>query len=289
MTTHLPRGPQTTQAELRWNMKERHGTTWNTTERRGKGEKTTQDLRQRTCPARSHYIKTVHHPHAEQPHPPNDSQNLSLLTRSHPDPPMTTRSAEEAGLPEEHEGRRNVRLRLEDPPNADIAEPVQEDLDALSYVAIPAPEDLDIHGWNQHTIFKNLDLTQRALWTAERDTKLLVYRAYGGRIEDREVVTKLHDEIKGFANLSTNPVVAILVPQTKGRKDSPPFCALITGITAKTAEELINKVRTPPHLIPPSTHAPTEIHVHPGPHSPLHPLRPQTNHLCHDPQRIYIP
>lgn len=216
-----------------------------------------------------YYKKTTPAP-TLTPHPLTNSITLFPLTHPHLVLNMTTRSAEEASLSKEHEGHHNVHLHLGDPPNTEVAENVQEDLNVLSYVTIPSPQDLDIHGWNWKTILENLNTTQWALWTTERGNKILVYRAYAGRIEDRKVVTKLHNEIKGFVSLDANPVIMTPVPQVKGRRDAPPYCALIMGITTKKAEDLINKVcRTPPPMPTNPLTAITEVHVYPGPHSTL--------------------
>ena len=233
--------------EARRNDRERHGTTWNGTkakERHGKrGTRQAERLKRR-----------------RKTRLPPTSQRLTAHTRlrtsTHnpraPAPTMTTRTAEEAGLPGDHE-HRAVRLRTgsfkgvagaENPQDTDTA----EELDALAYIDIPEPNPLDIHGWNQNTVFENLDKAQLSLWNAEPGTKILAYKAYGGRIEDREEATKLRDLIKTNLNLDANPTVTIPVPETRNnRKDTPPYCALVGGITEAKARDLLNMVTNPPH------------------------------------------
>ena len=167
---------------------------------------------------------------------------------------MTTRTAEEANLSDPQEERaRVVRPRIGTPSYASVAKPQPQQnpepvatLDGLDYTHPPPPHPLDIHGWNPTTTFKNLDNTQRALWNAEPGEKVLAYKAYGGRIEDKDEVIKLGEIIKAGLNLSEDPSVATPVPATKSKKHLPPLCALIGGLPPAKVRVLLNMVCTPP-------------------------------------------
>ena len=80
-------------------------------------------------------------------------------------------------------------------------------------------------------------------WRVEQGAKVLVYRAYEGRIDDKEEVTKLHKMIKLTLNPESNPKVAIpILEEARGRRDAPPFCMLVKGITEEEAKQLITKM-----------------------------------------------
>ena len=84
---------------------------------------------------------------------------------------------------------------------------------------------------------------------AEPGDKVLAYKAYGGKIEDRDEVIKLGDILKTKLNLHNNPTVATPVPATKNKKHLPPLCALIGRIPPQKAHFLLNmKFLSTPNL-----------------------------------------
>ena len=161
---------------------------------------------------------------------------------------MAVRSAEEAGLNAEP-AQRNVRPKLGDGLPLSHTETPQEDvsiedatIDSLAIVDLPDPDPFDLHGWTPETIFENVEKSQRKLWIADPDPKVLAYKAYGGRIESIDDILKIGDIIKTALSLSEPPAIAPPIPESLiTRKDAPPYCALITGISLTTAEELISR------------------------------------------------
>ena len=96
-----------------------------------------------------------------------------------------------------------------------------------------------------HTITENLSTKQINMWTNEKDVKVLAYRAYGGKISAIEDLTKLRDDIKSTLDTTHNPIVtAPALENGRDKKDSPPFCTLIKGISPENTRELIARVRT---------------------------------------------
>ena len=76
------------------------------------------------------------------------------------------------------------------------------ELDVVKYFIPPTLGHLDIHGWDSVTTLENLNSILQNKWRAEQGAKALVYRAYGGRIDDKEEVTKLRKMIKSTLNVS---------------------------------------------------------------------------------------
>ena len=208
---------------------------------------------------------------------------------------MTTRNAEDAELSDASQGRSITRPRLETdvepsdptPATGDTASPPvdeaptppggktstrskddpptqQEDrllplpeLDAVHYLVPPTPNALDIHGWDSISTLDNLSTIQQAKWRAEKDPKVLVYKAYGGRIDDKEEVTNLCNIIKTNLRLDSNPTVAVPIPEDmRNHRDGPPFCTLVKDITEENTKLLIKKVT--PHLPTPESTIPAD-------------------------------
>ena len=107
----------------------------------------------------------------------------------------------------------------------------------------PTPLDpLGIHGWDYFSIFENLSPVQRNLWEMVEGSKVLAYRAYGGRISGLDDVSQLSNGIKAALGLRSPPVVAPPTPAPGRQKgDSPPYCALVSNISAETAETLVER------------------------------------------------
>ena len=226
-------------------------------------------------------------PHLLSPKLPAPMPDPLSLHSSH----MTTRNAEDAELSNASQGQSITRPRLEtdvepsDPaptmedtatPPADEAPtppggktsthakdnpPTQQEdrllplpeLDAVHYLVPLTPNTLDIHGWDSTLTLDNLSTIQQAKWRAEKDPKVLVYKAYGGRIDDKEEVTNLCNIIKTNLRLDSNPTVAVPVPEDmRNHRDGPPFCTLVKDITEENAKLLIKKV-TPHRPTPEST------------------------------------
>ena len=98
-----------------------------------------------------------------------------------------------------------------------------------------------------HTIMENLSSKQISTWTNKKDAKVLAYRAYGGKISVAEDLAKLRSDIKSSLNTTHNPIVAAPTPENRrDKKDSPPFCMLVKGISTENARELIARVGESP-------------------------------------------
>ena len=167
---------------------------------------------------------------------------------------MTTRTAEEAELSDPSTCPEHTRPRTDDPSNGrtSLSDSKQGDaLDALTYIRAPSRDPLEIHGWDQSTTMENLSRAQGDMWMNEEGAKILAYRAYGGKINDIDDLAKLRNDIKSTLGINTNPIVAVPIPEIgKTKKDTPPFCTLVKGITPEQARELVTRVR-PNHPPPP--------------------------------------
>ena len=180
--------------------------------------------------------------------PPSMEPNPTQPQTPVPSSQMLTRKADEADLSDGHEEHSATRPRTnisekEQQENDKVIRDPALDLDAVNLLPIPRHNQLDIHGWDEHTTLENLNLAQRAMWTTEKGAKVLAYKAYGGRLDGAEEAMKLREAIKSALDITTNPTVAVPIPDTAGnRKDFPPFCALVKGITPEKAQELIKRV-----------------------------------------------
>ena len=172
---------------------------------------------------------------------------------------MTTRTTEEAELSDPSTCPEPTRPRTDDPNSEKmiLSDSEQDDaLDALTYVRAPTRDPLEVHGWDHSTTMENLATDQCNMWMNEEGAKVLAYKAYGGRLDDIEDLTKLRNDIKSTLGANTKPVVAVPVPKIrKSKKDSPPFCTLVKGITQEQAQELVTKVRYHPPPTTTNTHA----------------------------------
>ena len=192
---------------------------------------------------------------------------------------MTTCTAEEAELSDPSTCPEPTRPRTDDPSNerASLSDSEQGDaLDALTYIRAPSRDPLEIHGWDQSTTMENLSRAQGDMWMNEEGAKILAYRAYGGKINDIDDLAKLRNDIKSTLGINTNPIVAVPIPETgRTKKDTPPFCTLVKGITPEQARELVTRVR-PNHPPPPlgklTPNSTLAIHIHEGVHDSLHPI-----------------
>jgi hypothetical protein len=209
---------------------------------------------------------------------------------------MTTRTAEEAELSQEEFDRDTNRQRTErDDPNLNPApsiSPPADSLDILEYIPIPAIDPIHIHGWDTHSTTDNLSTFQINSWKRETGAKLLAYKAYGGRMAERDEITKLRNLIVSTLNLNANPIIAPPTPETnEGRRDPNPVCSLIKGILPEKAQELITRVRyrSTRHSPPPETNKPPEIHIHRGPHGVLYTLQPTSFPIRHNPKGLHVP
>jgi hypothetical protein len=172
---------------------------------------------------------------------------------------MTTRSAEEADIfPEERErdtNRQKTTQATTPTPKSDI-DREKAILDILTYTPIPDLDPIHIHGWDTFSTTENLAPFQVNAWKAEPGAKLLAYKAYGGRITEREEIVKLRNIIVATLNLAANPTIALPTPEIdRGKKDPNPTCSLIKNLLPEKAEELIALVshattRPPPWLTP---------------------------------------
>ena len=164
---------------------------------------------------------------------------------------MAARTAEEANLSDGNKDRSAPRPRTEKatrattpapapaPPPDDIQE---KDLDLMTYLPTPPPHPLDIHGWDSLSTLENVHPIQIAKWKAETGAKLLVYKAYGGRIDGIEDSSKIRDLIKSTLGLTANPTVSTASPyENLSKRDPPPYCALVRNLPPEKAQELIER------------------------------------------------
>ncbi|KAF9791003.1 hypothetical protein BJ322DRAFT_1208279 [Thelephora terrestris] len=176
---------------------------------------------------------------------------------------MPTRSAEEAQLSDTDDETRNIRLKTrntrlktthETPiPTAETAQANSDVrlLDPLSYVNIPTPHPLDIQGWHRDRALEHVDSHDIHTWMDNYRHKVLVYKAYGGRIEDRKEEVKIRDLIKTTLGMEFNPTIivpkpakfnpTIIVPEPDTMKGPRPFCALVQGMGQQHADDLISR------------------------------------------------
>ena len=144
---------------------------------------------------------------------------------------MAARTAEEAGLSDGDNDRSTQRARTEktantanpDPPPSDS--PQGDGLDMLTYLPTPPPDPLDIHSWDKLSIFENVHPAQIAKWNAITEAKLLVYKAYGGRIEGKEDVTEIQNLIRSTLELSSDPTIAVPSSLENLSRRDPPHTA----------------------------------------------------------------
>ena len=169
-----------------------------------------------------------------------------MLTQN-PGDTMTTRTTEEVELSDPSTCPEPTRPRTGDPSGEKmvLSDNEQDDaLDALTYIQAPTRDPLEIHGWDYSTTMENLATDQCSMWMNKEGAKVLAYRAYRGRLDNIEDLAKLRNNIKSALGTNTSPVVAVSVPKNgKSRKDTPPFCTLIKGITQEQAQELVTRVR----------------------------------------------
>lgn len=175
---------------------------------------------------------------------PKTHPRIPLTAFSPTTPHMPTRSAEEAELPPDDTARSATRQRTaQDEQDHDTDMPEDNALDILSYVATPALDPLHIHGWDSHTTTDNLSAFQITSWNNEPGAKALAYKAYGGRIDERDEITKLRELIKSTLSLTNNPTIAPPSPETdRGKRDTNPVCALVKGIRPEEIQELLDRV-----------------------------------------------
>lgn len=167
---------------------------------------------------------------------------------------MTIRTADKAELPNEREDRDATRPRTEDTLNSNTATVTTKDdgikkaLDILTYIPHPPLDPIQIQGWDTIKALENISEAQRNIWMNAMEAKVLTYKAYGGRIDNREDIIKVRELIRKSLKITTGPMVSPPAPEVNlGKKDTLPFCTLVRGILPEKAQELIEKV-CPMHL-----------------------------------------
>ena len=126
---------------------------------------------------------------------PHATPSLPNHQHSEPTEDMAARKADEADLSDNSEERSAPRPKTGKDDTTSTPTPptdIQEkDLDVIHYLRTPYPNPLDVQGWDNAATLENLIPAQEAKWKAVSEAKLLVYKAYGGKIEDKEDVTKI--------------------------------------------------------------------------------------------------
>ena len=148
-----------------------------------------------------------------------------------------------------------------EPPETEDTDAEMKALDILTYVHLPHPDPLQIHGWDTIKALENLSPRQINLWTGVDSPKVLIYKAHGGKFKKDcgEETLQIRELIKGFLKTTTKPIIAIPVPASDGgKKEDPPFCALVRGLSQEQSDELVKKVMS--HDKP--THPKREILTH---------------------------
>ena len=128
------------------------------------------------------------------------------------------------------------------------ADALMKALDILSYVDLPTPDPLHVHGWDTAKALENVSPAQLPLWVNAHGAKVFLYKAYGGRVEGKNDILPIRDMVKDFLQMTANPIIA--APSSGGankNKEDPPLCALVQGISHEQAESLVKKVSTPHH------------------------------------------
>ena len=210
-------------------------------------------------------------PIPDQPAKPEPS--TSAKNPPHEVDDMPTRNAEEADLSDASQERSNSRQKTTpDSDDVDMAPPHQQatppteqpqadkdhpdqgdktnipNLDAVHYLTTPKPDPLEVQGWDDNTTLEGINPIQQSKWKNDAGDKVLIYKAYGSRIDTKDKVSLLRDVIKEALGMSSNLTIAVPVPEnTNNRRDYPPFCALVKGISAEEAKELIEKVQPTPN------------------------------------------
>jgi hypothetical protein len=159
---------------------------------------------------------------------------------------MTTRTAEEADIAIDDEQRESTRVRTDEPappepPDAN-ANTTAKKLDVLTYLRLPEFSAIHIHGWDAITKIENQDPGQVAMWDDDPGAKLLVYKAYGGRIDSVDEITRLQEIIGDAINATTPLSVAPPIPvNAVTKKEGAPLCSLVSNILPEKAQELIER------------------------------------------------
>ena len=129
---------------------------------------------------------------------------------------MTTRTADEADLSPDDGERDSIRPRTDNDNEAldtdlTMAEHANE-LDILNFIPIPPIDPLNIHGWDSYSTMDNLNPFQITTWKNDPGAKLFVYKANGGRIDDRAEISKIHNSITTVLSLPVPPTIAPPTP-----------------------------------------------------------------------------
>jgi len=127
-------------------------------------------------------------------------------------------------------------------------------LDILTYVHLPRPDPLQIHGWDTTKALENISATQVNKWNNAEGPKALIYKAHGGKFkkDSAEETIQLRKLIQDFLMTTKTPIIATPVPDNeKAKKEDPPFCALVRGLPQEHIDELVNKVSHTTYLPPP--------------------------------------
>lgn len=166
---------------------------------------------------------------------------------------MPTRSAQEAELPLNPDDRDPNRPKTVDtPPDEPTA---TSTIDVLPHIPPPPIDPLRIHGWDKYTISTNALASQFAMWQDETTPKVFIYKAYGGRIKDEEEAAKLREIIRDAMELPELPSIAIPAPMRHfDKKDFPPFCSLVRGMSPVKLQEMLERVRLCTPLTLPNPH-----------------------------------
>ena len=109
-------------------------------------------------------------------------------------------------------------------------------LDTVHYLTTPKPDPLKVQGWNDNMTLGGINPIQQSKWKNDTRDKVLIFKAYSGRIDTKDEVSLLWDIIKEALGMSSNQTIAVSIPKNmNNRRDYPPFCALIKGISAEEA------------------------------------------------------
>ena len=151
---------------------------------------------------------------------------------------MPTRNAEEADLSNASQEQTNNRQKTAPVPNdidmnspnsdqgltieqtsMDKDQPGQDgnttlpNLNAIHYLATPTPNPLEVQGWDDNTTLEGVNPIQQSKWKSDTGAKVLIYKAYGGRIDTKDKVTQLREILKNTLRMSSNPTIAVPIPE----------------------------------------------------------------------------
>lgn len=175
---------------------------------------------------------------------------LAVFTTPTVNPPTAQALTNNAASPATDEYTPPTAMEAQEPEDTDAE---MKALDILTYIHLPRPDPLQIHGWDSTKALENVSEEQIPKWNKNVGPKVLIYKAHGAKFKKDciEETLQIRELIKDFLKTETNPSIATPVPEhEQDKKDDPPFCALMRGLSQEQTDELVKKVS---HAPPPTS------------------------------------